>query len=65
MYDAYQNLLNGLDIMLQVCHGIPQQRDPSLFPAEACSEDPNRNSAVTENCITTAPQRTVHTENIH
>lgn len=48
MYDAYQNLLNGLDIMLQVCHGIPQQRELSSFSTDISNDDSNKISQ--DNC---------------
>lgn len=34
VYDSYQKLLNGLDTMLQVCHGLPNQERTEIIKDE-------------------------------
>ena len=57
MYDAYQNLLNGLDVMLQVCHGIPQQGEISSFSTDISNDDLNQNSQ--DNCSKASPNNQI------
>lgn len=43
MYDSYQSLLNGLDLLVQVCHN---------FPSPAVRNENGKVSAVTEGAAT-------------